>query len=303
MSQGPRSLDLRQLETFLLVAEERNFTRAAARLSLTQPAVTRQIMSLERELQTRLFERLGREVRLTAAGRALRIYADRILRLCDDARAALSDVASGSAGDVTVGATSTLATYLLPRVISEFRSCYPRIELTVSTGASSRILRLVEENEVDLGLVASELVPSPLVEVPLCDYRTVAIVPSHHHLAGVSDLPIERLACEPLILMKQGTYLRRHVDRLLQSAGVRAKTVMELDNVEVLKKMVETGLGVSLVPEVAVREEVAAGRVAALRLEQAAEPQRQVTLVYRGDRYLTASIRALMELIKAQVGA
>src|SRR5580658_5361331 len=143
-------MQLHELEAFEAVAANRSFTRAAEALFLTQPAVTRQIASLERELKTRLFDRLGKVVALTTAGEALHRYASEILRLKHEAERAVSDVVTGSAGRIAVGANSTTATYLLPPILRQFRETQPGVELAVHTGVSAQVVEMVNANEVDV---------------------------------------------------------------------------------------------------------------------------------------------------------
>jgi DNA-binding transcriptional LysR family regulator len=179
-------MDLPQLEAFEAVARERSFTRAAESLFLTQPAVTRQVAALEAELKTRLFDRLGRTVQLTASGEALHRYAEAIVRLTREAREAVADIGAGAAGRITLGASSTLATYVLPPILRDFRRSHPRVDLAVHTGKSGDVLQMVRANEVDLGLVTSgeTAVRDPLlVPTLLADYETRVVVPPGHPLA------------------------------------------------------------------------------------------------------------------------
>jgi DNA-binding transcriptional LysR family regulator len=279
-------MELHHLTTFEAVVTHGSFTRAAEALCLTQPAVTRQIAALETELKTRLFDRLGRAVQLTSAGEALHRYSEAILRMEREARQAVADVGTGEAGRLTVGASNTLATYVLPGLLRCFRQQYPRVEIAVHTGISAQVLEMVRANEVDIGLVTAE-VSDPLL---------TTVVPSGHPLAGRTEVGAAELADNPLILMESGTNLRTYVDRLLSAAGVQEQVTMELDNVEAIKRMIEAGLGISLLPEVAVRAEVASGRLVALKLADVPKSNRRIRLVYRRDKYLTVALRAFVEL-------
>ena len=289
-------MELNQLETFVAVAAHGSFTRAAVAINLTQPAVTRQIAALEAELRTRLFDRLGRTVRLTSAGQTLHQYADRIVSLASEARHAVEEVGEGVAGRLAVGASSTLATYVLPGLLRQFRECHPRIEISVHTGISSRVLEMVTENEADLGLVTAEVHSRLLTSLDLADYETRVVLPPNHPLAIRRSLRAVDLAGHPLILMESGTNLRTYVDRLLSAAGVAEQVTLELDNVEAIKRMIEAGLGISMLPEVAVRSEVDTGRLCALRLADMPQAHRQIRLVHRHDKYIGASMRSFINL-------
>lgn len=189
-------MELRQLETFAKVAELRNFTRAAEELSLTQPAVTRQIAGLERELRTRLLERMGRRVALTAAGEALYRYAMEILRLSREAERAVADVATGAAGRLAVGANSTTATYILPPLLRRFREAHPGVELSVHTGVSAQVVEMVVANAVDVGIVTGVREQAGLTVLPLAEQATGVVVYPGHPLAEEGNWETGKLGNE-----------------------------------------------------------------------------------------------------------
>ncbi|HEY3284860.1 MAG TPA: LysR family transcriptional regulator [Armatimonadota bacterium] len=296
-------MELRQLETFARVASLHSFTRAAEELSLTQPAVTRQIAALERELRTRLLDRLGRRVELTVAGEALYLRAREILRLAEEAGEVVAEVTSGATGRLTIGASSTAATYLLPTVLRGYRERSPGIELSVRTGVSARVAEMVTANEVDLGVVMGLRTTQGLAVIPLADYSLVAVVYPGHPLAEGRQagqegcVSLEALAQSSLILMQEGTNLRAYAARMLLTAGVEAHPRMEMDNVEAIKKMIEARLGVSLLPLLAVNAEVAAGRLVALPLPEQPDSRRQLSAIHREGKHLSTPVRALLDLL------
>jgi DNA-binding transcriptional LysR family regulator len=291
-------MELHQLEAFEAVVAYRSFTRAAESLYLTQPAVTRQIAALEAELKTRLFDRLGRTVQMTAAGEALHRYAEQIVRLAREAQHAVTDIETGVAGRLTVGASNTLATYVLPPLLRRFRESHPRVEIAVHTGASAQVLEMVRRNEADIGLVTAEVSDAAFLVTTLADFETCVVVPPAHPLAARASVGAAELAGYPLILMEAGTNLRTYVDRLLSTAGVAEQVALELDNVEAIKRMVEAELGLSLLPQVAVQREVEAGRLVALPLRDVPRAHRRIALVHRRDKYLSAALRAFMRLLE-----
>lgn len=292
------------METFRAVVAHSSFTRAAEAMHLTQPAVTRQVAALERELKTRLFERQGRTVRLTAAGEALDRYAERVLRLAEEAREAVTDIASGAAGRLAVGASSTLAAYYLPPLLTRFRAAHPSIELTIRTGVSARVRTLVRDGAADVGIVTTgeedaESAAAALTVTPLGPYETCLVVPPGHPLDQPGPAPAGALAGQPLLLMEPGTSLRAFADRLLATAEVRAPVTMELDSVEAIKRMVEAGLGISLLPRIAVALEAEAGRLAVRTLADSPRTGRGIALICRRDRYRSAALRAFLALLDA----
>lgn len=289
-------MELHQLTTFESVVALGSFTRAAESLCLTQPAVTRQIAALEAELKTRLFDRLGRTVRMTTAGETLHRYAAAIVRMEREARQAVADVDAGAAGRIIVGASNTLATYVLPELLRCFRAEYPQVEVAVHTGVSADVLEMVRANDVDLGLVTAEVSDSGLSAHTLGEFATVVVVPPGHPLAGLQSVTAAELADHPLILMESGTSLRTYVDRVLSAAGVQEQVAIEMDNVEAIKRMIEAGLGISMLPEVAVGAEISAGRLVSLKLAGIPQANRQIRQVYRRDKYLTVAVRAFIEI-------
>lgn len=290
-------MELYQLEAFEAIVLHGSFTKAAEALHLTQPAVTRQIASLEAELRTPLFDRLGRSVRMTTAGEALHRYAAHIVRLAHEARYAVADVNAGNAGRIALGASSTLATYVLPHLLRDFRHSHPRVEIAIQTGISAQILEQVRAGETDIALVTGDIQDALLVVSYLSDYETCVVVPPGHPLANRETVSASELAGNPLILMETGTNLRTYVDRLLNTAGGGEQVAMELDNVEAIKRMIEAELGISMLPEVAVRTEVADGRLRALKLTDVPRAKRRIALVYRRDKYLSLTLKAFMELL------
>ncbi len=291
-------MELYQLETFEAIVAHGSFTRAAEFLCLSQPAVTRQIAGLEAELKMPLFDRLGRTVQMTSAGEALHRYAETIVRLSQEARQAVADVGTGNAGRVSVGASNTLATYVLPPLLRQFRQTRPRVEIAIQTGASAQILELVRSGEADIGLVTGENHDPLLLTTFLAEYETRVVVPVGHPLARLTTVRASQLEGSPLILMESGTNLRAYVDKLLNEAGVEEQVALELDNVEAIKRMIEAELGISLLPEVAVRREVTTGRLVALKLTDVPRARRQIALVHRRDKYLSVALKAFMELLE-----
>src|SRR5579871_786488 len=295
-------MELHELEAFVAVVTQRSFTRAAEALFLTQPAVTRQVAGLEAKLKTRLFDRLGRTVQLTAAGDALYRYSVEILRLAREAERAVADVATGAAGRLAVGANNTTATYILPPLLRRFREVYPGVELSVHTGVSAQIEEMVLQNAVDVGLMTGFREHPGLVGVGVTEYQTTVVVYPGHPLARKKEgegVTASELTGSPLILMEEGTNLRTYIDRLLSAAGVEERVTMELDNVEAIKKMIEAQLGISLLPMVSVEAEVAACRLVALPLADVPNAHRPITAVYRHDKYLSVALKGFLDLVRS----
>jgi DNA-binding transcriptional LysR family regulator len=296
-------LEIRQLLAFVTVAARRNFTRAAQELSLTQPAVTRQVGGLESELGTKLMDRLGRRTELTSAGQALLPYAEEILRLADEARRKVLDINHGVAGHLSIGASSTAATYFLPPLLNSYRNAFPQVQLSVATGASPRVGDMVRSGGVDIGIVMDHQDQAGIGAVVLATYEVCLATAPNHPLArsGPGDeISLDAaLGNSPLIVMQPGATLRTYVERLLAVADIPFRPSIELDNVEAIKKMIEAGIGISILPEIAIGAERAAGTLVALPIRDLPVAQQQIAAIYREDRYLSAAMRGFLDILSA----
>jgi DNA-binding transcriptional LysR family regulator len=242
-----RSLNLDQLRAFVEVVERGSFTAAAKELNLTQPAVTHQVQELERRFQVALVERFGKRAYLTQAGEELIVHARQLLE--DDARAQMEmrKLNDGWLGRVRVGTTSTLLRYVLPPILGRLKSAHPQLEITLKTPLTATTLEMLKTNALDLGLCALP-VDDPSFEVTsLFEDELVAILPAEMTKVPEKVTPAFLSRC-PLILLNEGTPLRRTVGEWLAPAGSPPKPLMEFDNIEPMKSVVAVGLGCSVVP-------------------------------------------------------
>lgn len=295
-------MELFQLRSFLKVAEEGSVTRAAEALHLTQPAVTQQIRSLERELGSRLFDRTERGMRLTQAGAALRRYAQRGVALLDECRAVIADLEGGATGRLALGAGVTTSIFQLPAWLRAFQDAFPGIDVVVRTGRSRETAALVLQGAIDLGLITSPIEHPDLKGVELYEEEIVLVAPPGHPLAG-GPVPVEEWAGSPLILFPQGTGFRDYLDRTFAAAGIRASVKMESDSAEAIKSFVAVGLGLSFLPEPAVEAEVASGALARIHAEGLPPLRRRTAAIYRSDRYLNAGARGFLALLRERYGS
>ncbi len=253
------TMDLRsdRLAVLCAVVDAGGFSRAAGKLGMTQSSVSQAIAALERDIGEPLFARVGRQAVLTEAGRLLDQHARRVLEELGQAREALFARREVVSGTLRLGTSDTFATYLLPAVFSEFRASYPDVDLKLDNRPSPAIAARVAARELDLGVVSLplpvSLVPAAqsITQVPLSRQRDVVIVPRRHALSGRARLKPVELAAFPLLLLDASTALRAWLDRHFAAASVEPHVVMETSSVEVLKRLVERGFGVSVIPELA----------------------------------------------------
>lgn len=290
-------MTLRQLEVFLAIARDRNFSLAARRIHLSQPTLSEHVSELEKELGHRLFVRKGRVTLLSEAGRVFESYAARVTATVADGRRALGELDGLEKGSLIIGSSTTPGIYLLPRVVGAFRARHPGIDLRLDIANSREIEDRVRANELDLGVVGGhELAPGEeCLAAGLVD-ELVLVVPRAHRWARQRAVSPSRLAEEPLLLREDGSATRRVTERTLAQAGVRFTPGMQLGHTEAIKQAVIAGLGVAFVSVYAVADEVAARRLVALRL-RGLRIQRHFHLIHNEARTLSASARAFMRVL------
>jgi len=276
---------LPQIEAFLEVARRQNLSRAAEALFVSQPTLTARLQSLEAALGEQLFVRTRRGMRLTEAGDAFLPYAEHAVAALADGRERLSELRRGEAGRLVLGAPPTVSTYTLPALLARFSAAHPGVRLAVKTGTSEEILDMVLHDQVQLGIIRA--LANPEIEtIPLYTDTLVLIAGPGHRLARSSpgrQARMADLAGEVLVLFGRSSSYLEFTTATFRQAGVLPGSVLELDNIEAAKKMVERGLGVSLVPASTVAGELAAGTLARIELVDAAPARRQIVAVRRRD--------------------
>ncbi|HEY9270525.1 LysR family transcriptional regulator, partial [Achromobacter sp.] len=247
-----RGLNLDHLRTFAQVIELGSFSAAAERGGVTQPAVSLQIRQLERRFGLKLVERIGRRAGPTAAGLELLEHVRVIDTALAQAELAMTAHASQVSGRVRLGTGATACTYLLPPILADLRRRFPALDVVASTGNTADMLRGLENNTLDIGLVTLPA-PGRMFEVtPVLDDEFVAIFPARDPAAIPAAATPQALAQLPLVLFEPGARTRRLVDDWFEQAGLAAKPVMELGSTEAMKEIVAAGLGCAILPRLAV---------------------------------------------------
>lgn len=284
---------LRQLRTFLSVVETGSVSAAARALNLTQPAASQQLRELERVFRVRLLERAGGKVQPTAAGAALLPAVRRAQAAIDDALAAVAASRGGETGRVRLGTGATACIYLLPPVLSAVKRRMPKLDIIIATGNSSEVTQRVETGELDIALVT---LPAPrnrtLHVIRLLTDRLLALLPAAlaQDAPTLSPVQIARL---PLILYEAGGTTRGVIDAWFRRAGVTPSPIMQLDSIETIKVLVSGGLGVSVMPALAL-ETLPRGTVTR-QLRPAAS--RQLGIVVRREKVLDQGLRLMIEAL------
>ncbi len=274
---------LGQIEGFLEVARRGNVSRAAEAMFVTQPTLTARLHALERELGEPLFARTRRGMRLTDAGRAFLPYAERAIRAVRDGRQALADARSASAGRLVLGAAPAVSTYVLPALLQRFAGAYPRVEVAVRTGHSEDVLQMLLREEVQLAMVRALRHPD-IESFPLYEDALVLVVPPGHPFAKRSKVGIADVATERLIFFDRTSSYYELTQSYFLSLGVTPREVMELDNIDATKKMVERKLGIALLPRSAVAGELAGKSLVEVTVADAPAVTQKIVLIRRRDQ-------------------
>jgi DNA-binding transcriptional LysR family regulator len=303
-------VELRQVQTFRVVAEELSFSRAAARLGYVQSSVSAQVAALERELGVRLFDRLGRRIALTDAGSVMLAYSRELLGLAGEAREAVIDAGASVgevAGSLTVSAPETLLTYRLPRLLATFHKRYPKVRLSVRPSAVGRLVgsmrRAVDEGRVDVAFVLDGPVEVPGLSVETLIREGVTVIaPSDHVLATSTSVSPQDLSGETVLLPEapeSGCAYRGQFERQLGETGVVPPERMEFQSIEAVKQCVAAGMGVSVMISVAIETEVGDGKLAALRWKEPFEVFTQ--MVSNEKRWKSPALRAFLQTARESV--
>jgi DNA-binding transcriptional LysR family regulator len=293
-------MDLHLLRSFREVARERSFTAAAKNLLLTQPAVSQQVKALEKEVGEKLLDRAGRTVTPTPAGLVLLEAADRVFALLDDALRRVKETRTSDAGTVTIACGDTVALYLLPPVLSEFRARFPKADVAVRNHGSREVMALLLEGGADLGVATAPPHLDPALEsAPLLEERFLLALPPRHPKAAAGPASAAELEGEPAVLLAKPSVTRSLIDRGLRDAGVTVVPVMESGNLEVVKAYVARGIGLSFLPEMAVTEDDR--RRMAVHPVPGPFPRRRLVVLRRQDRFRTRLAKELTELLAAHV--
>lgn len=295
-------MELAQLEAFVQVAHHRSFSRAADTLFLTQPSVTARIQSLEREIGERLFERTGRSVTLTDAGHAFMPHAKRALTSVQEGTDAIDAVRHGEIGTVRIGASSSIATYTLPRVLKRFREARPRVHIGMKTGSSEDIIEYLLSGEVNIGVC--RVTQHPEIESrPLFNDDLGLVVPAGHRFAARGHVTTAEAGHEPFLFFERSSNYHGLIYGMFLRAGVVPEAVMELDSMETTKHMIEEGLGIAILPRAQVQREVESGVLRVIELDGMEQPARREMGVHvLRNRVQAPPIRDFLGLLYAEFG-
>jgi len=288
------------LAVFHAVAQTLSISRAGESLMISQPAVSKQLAQLERNLKTVLVDRLPRGVRLTASGELLADYSRRIFGLAEEAVRSLAELAGLSRGRLVVAATPTIGVYWLPAVLVKYRRAHPGIEMRMEVHPTSTIARLLIEGSVDVGLAESAVEDERIDSRVLMKDRMVAIAAPNGPLSRKRRVSLEELCRQPFIVREVGSGSKSLVERALAERGLKVTPAMSLGSTEAIKRAVMEGVGVAIVSEMAVHLEIAAKKLIKLNVQNL-RIERDIFLTLAREKHQSAAVGAFLELIRAAV--
>jgi DNA-binding transcriptional LysR family regulator len=289
----------RRLQVFHTVARLLSFTKAAQTLHMTQPAVTFQVRQLEEHFNTRLFDRTHNRISLTDAGRKVCESADRIFELYAEMENAVRGITGQISGVLTIGASTTIAEYMLPPLLGDFKERYPEVSIHLKVSNTEGIVSMVENNAIDLGVVEAPVANKNLV-VEICkqDFLVAIMTPSHP-LASLPEVTFEQLLEYPFICREEGSGTREVISDYLQQqpeGHSTLKIAMELGSPEALKGAVEAGMGVSVVSGTTIQKELKLGTLVALPLDPPLD--RPFSFVHQKQKFRLRVMEELLEFAR-----
>jgi DNA-binding transcriptional LysR family regulator len=289
-------MNLQQLRTFRVVAQQRSYSRAAQLLYLSQPGVSLQVRALEQSIGMPLFERSGRQLRLTEAGVALLEYADRILSLVDESQQALEELGNARRGIVRVAASTTAGIYIVPRALGGFHRQNPGVRLTLDVVNRFTVADRLLRDEVDVAVMGLIEDAHDLQVEPFLPNELVVIASPRHPLAQRKHIAVSELANETLLLREQGSGTRTDIERMFAKGQLVMHLGMELRSSGSIKAAVAADLGIAIIPLHAIELELLAKRLVTLNVE-GFPIRRDWSIARRAGRRLSAAANALWDYL------
>jgi DNA-binding transcriptional LysR family regulator len=254
-------MDLRQLEIIRAIADTGSFTAAGEKLHVSQSAISRQILLLEEELGEPVFHRIGRRIRITPAGESLLQLSHRVFQDLQETVSSISDKRESLSGTMRLVGGMTVCLYVFPALLAEVRRVHPHLDLKVTVGSAERSIAMLRSGGGDLGMITLPVETTDLVSVPVLEEELLLITYPAHPLAKKKSIQPADLDQQDFVLFETGSITRRLVEQFFAREGVEPEIIMETENVEIIKAMVRSGLGISIIPSQAAAAEVRTGQL------------------------------------------
>ena len=296
------AMNLHLLRLFAAVVRQGSFSKAAASLFISQPAVSKAVAELERQIGAPLLDRSSTGVALTAAGQTLYRYAEQIFLTEEAATLELARLRGVEAGRLSLGASTTIGVYRLPRLLAHFAERFPQVRLFLDIGTTHDIVARLLSSPLDMAMVEAPVSDDRLEVAPLWQDRLVVIAPPQHHLAPQRTVDLAEALSQPFIGREPDSATRLLVERVLHARGISLPVGLEVASNEAIKQMVQVGLGLAMVSETTIQTELAANRLVTLPVPELLI-ERSFYLLQVVKRLLSASAQAFLSMVREADGA
>lgn len=292
-------LEPKILRYVLMVATEKNFSKAAQKLHVAQPSLSYQIIKLEKELGTQLFKRSHSEVQLTYAGKIFVKRAMQILDQVDQLKKEINDVVDMQTGQLLIGSLPTTGAFLLPKAIPIFQQNYPGIELVLLEDTTHNLELLVSQGQVEISLLSMPVLNAELEVETILEEEILLAVPRNHPFSKLREIQLSDCKDESFILQKRGIGFRSTCENLCMEAGFEPRIVFESINIDTCQSLVSVGMGITFVPKMVIRDYQSFQAPVYLPIKHSKKPIRNVVFAYKNGRYLSQAARAFIDIMKA----
>jgi DNA-binding transcriptional LysR family regulator len=292
-------MDFYQLVYFRKVAQMKSISRAAEELLLTQPAVSKQIRALEEELGEKLFDRIGKKIFLTKTGEVLCTHAEKILRAVDEAKTAVRDLSGECAGELVIGTSDHISLHRLPGILKAYITTFTKVDLKLRCHRSETVIEMAAKNLVDLGVVTLPAAAPNLVMKVIWEDPMSLVFPQGHPLASLKKIAIHDVTPFGMILPEAGTTTRRNIDAAFAKKRLIPKVAMEVAYIETIKGLVKAGLGISILPDKAVEQEINSGMLVKATIRNVTF-SRQLGVVYLKNKFLSRPAVEFMKFLESK---
>lgn len=282
------------LKIFVTVAEQKNFSKAAHLLHISQPGVSLHIQNLEREFRTKLIHRTSKQVKLTQAGEILYAGAKKMLQIYEGAKQEIDLLQNIVKGTIKIGASYTLGEYLLPRLLAEYTSLYPMVDIEVAIANTEEIMQKVKSNDLDIGLVEGEVQHKDVLSRDFMTDEMILIVPNQHPLASKTHVSIQDLQDQVWVLREQGSGTRAYSDHFLQEYKIGMQRSFVFSSSQGVKEAVAAGLGIAILSHWIVRKEIAHGELHALKWAEK-KLERQCMILQKKEAVESKALEIFMQ--------
>ncbi|MEW9669067.1 LysR family transcriptional regulator [Ammoniphilus sp. 3BR4] len=290
-------MELRQLEYALMIAEERNFSRAAEKLHLAQPSLSQQMIKLEKELRVQLFERRPGDIQLTYAGKRFIDQASKILDQVEQLKQEMMDVVDSSKGQIIIGTLPITGAHLLPAALPLFQQEFPGIELVMLEETTTQLEQLTAKGQTDISLLSLPITEKGLEIVPLLEEPIYLAVPPNHPFSTRKEVELSECKDESFIVLKRGQGFREISQRLCHQAGFEPKVVFESTNIETVQSLVASGMGIGFIPKMVTRTRRSTHVPVYLPIGDL-HPTRTLVIGYKKGRYLSKAAESFISIMR-----